>query len=225
VSKHLQRDIALLRTELLSQFGVVERMVERAVESLVDRRVDQAADVIATDEAVDSREVKIEEECLKMFALHGPVASDLRWLVTVVKINSDLERIGDLACNIAERAQALNLFPLFPIPDDLTLMVREASAMFRQAVDAFIEQDIVLAQHVIKSDDRVDALNRDVIEQLQTLMNDDPEQIVPALHCFSAARNIERVADLAENLAEEVIYMVAGEIVRHKHGDFNPPPR
>lgn len=220
MSKHLQRDLDQLRHELLSLFGIVEQMIANAFRALRDRRTDLARDVIATDEQVDSREVHIEEECLKLLALHQPVASDLRWLTMVIKINSDLERMADLACNIAERAEALNLYPMFPIPEDLQTMVRKASAMVRYALDAFVDTDVKLAKSVIKADDEVDELNRNVIAQLQDLMKESPENVEPALHCFSAARHLERVADLAENLAEDVIFMVDGQIVRH-HAPFD----
>lgn len=217
MSKHLERELDQLRHELLSLFGIVEQMIAKAFQALRDRRTDLAREVIKTDEIVDSREVKIEEECLKLLALHQPVASDLRWLTMVIKINSDLERMADLACNIAERAEALNLHPLFPIPDDLQAMVREASTMVRQALDAFVDTDVALARTVIKSDDTVDQLNRKVIVELQDHMKQNPSEVEPALHCFSAARHLERIADLAENLAEDVIFMVEGQIVRHGH--------
>jgi phosphate transport system protein len=220
MSKHLQRELEQLRHELLSLFGIVEQMIDRAVQALCDRRIDLAEEVVLTDTEVDHREVLIEEGCLKILALHQPVAGDLRWLTTVIKINSDLERMADLACNIAERAQALYRFPAFPIPDRLQVMVSEANRMVRQALDAFVDGDAELASHVIRTDDIIDRLNREVIEELQGRMKDSPEQVEPALHCFSAARHLERIADLAENLAEEVVYMVKGEIVRHLHGDF-----
>lgn len=220
MSKHLERELEQLRHELLSLFGIVERMIDRAVQALCDRKIDLAEEVILTDTEVDHREVLIEEECLKILALHQPVAGDLRWLVTVIKINADLERMADLACNIAERAQAIYRFPNFPIPDKLRTMVSEANRMVRQALDAFVDGDATLASHVIRTDDIIDGLNRDVIDQLQTRMQENSDQVEPALHCFSAARHLERIADLAENLAEEVVYMVEGEIVRHMHGDF-----
>jgi len=220
MSKHLQRELDELRHELLALFGIVEQMIAKAFRALRDRRTDLAREVIGSDEDVDAREVRIEEECLKLLALHQPVASDLRWLTMVIKINSDLERMADLACNIAERAEALNLYPMFPIPNDLQAMVREASTMVRHALDAFVDTDVKLAKQVIQADDSVDDLNRRVIAELQELMKAAPENVEPALHCFSAARHLERVADLAENLAEDVIFMVDGQIVRH-HGAFS----
>lgn len=218
MSKLLQRGLVELREELLSLFGVVEQMIDLAVRSLVERRPDFATRVIATDKSVNDREVKLEEDCLKLLALHQPVATDLREVISVVKINSEIEQMGDLACNIAERAVALDHYPLFNVPEELNDMVRESISMVRRALDAFVSGDAQKAREVIRDDDVVDALNRIIIEQLQDLMHESSEHIIPAVHCFSASRNIERVADLATHLAEDTIYLIEGEIVRHKHG-------
>jgi phosphate transport system protein len=218
MSKHLQRGLMDLREELLSLFGVVEQMIDLAVRSLVERRPDFATRVIATDKSVDDREVKLEEECLKLLALYQPVATDLREVIAVVKINSEIEQMADLACNIAERAVALDHYPLFTVPEELNDMVRESISMVRRALDAFVSGDAQKAREVIRDDDVVDALNRIIIEQLQDLMQESSQHIIPAVHCFSASRNIERVADLATNLAEDTIYLIEGEIVRHKQG-------
>jgi phosphate transport system protein len=162
-----------------------------------------------------------EEECLKILALHQPVAADLRRIATVLKINSDLERIADLACNIAERAQNMHEQPYFPIPDQLPEMVSVAKSMVRMALDAFVNSDSSLAKQVTVTDKIVDDHNLAVIEELQSLMASDPKSVVAALHCFSAARHIERIADHAENIAEDIIYMIDGEIIRHRHFDFS----
>ncbi len=220
MSKHLQRGLDELRRQLVGQFGIVEEMIQLAVRSLVERRAELADRVIATDSSVDATDILIEEECLKLLALHQPVAVDLRWLITVIKVNGELERMADLACNIAERAKSLDLHPLFPVPEELTEMATHATNMVRHALDAFVESDVKKAAQVIRSDDRVDALNRIVIDHLQEVMREDRELIEPAVHCFSASRHLERIADLAENLAEEVLYLVDGEIVRHQHGLF-----
>ncbi len=116
MTKHLERDLAELRRKLVEQFSVVEQMIQHAVRSLVERRTDLAAGVIENDALVDATDIQIEEECLKLLALHQPVATDMRWLITVVKVNSELERMADLACNIAERAKAIDFYPLFPVP-------------------------------------------------------------------------------------------------------------
>ncbi len=217
MTKHLDREMNRLRGRLIEQFGVVEQMILLSVRSLMERRSDLADRVIEGDEAVDSNDIHIEEECLKLIALHQPVATDMRWLVTVVKVNSDLERMADLACNIAERAKSLDLFPLFAVPDQIVEMVTVCTHMVRDALDSFVERDSRRAIGVIRKDDIVDDLNRTVIDKLHESMKQSPDNIEPAVHCFSASRHLERIADLAENIAEDVIYLVEGDIVRHKH--------
>jgi len=178
--------------------------------------------VIQGDEDVDAREIRIEEECLKLLALHQPLATDMRWLVTVVKTNSELERMADLACNIAERAKSLDLYPLYPVPAEIKEMVAISTKMVKDALDAFVEHDPKKAVQVIHEDDRMDSLNRTVIQQIQDTMRQSPEDVDPALHCFSASRHLERISDLATNIAEDVIYLVDGNIVRHQHDTYFP---
>lgn len=218
MAKHLDRAITQLRADLVEQFGVVEQMIELSVRSLVERRPDLARSVIDTDDQVDANDVRIEEECLKLLALHQPVSEDLRWLITAVKLNGDLERMADLACNISERSISLDLYPLFRVPDDLTKMVSAVIEMVRSALDSFLEHDKELAIRVIESDAEVDRLNVEMIGELLQWMRDDSEMVEPALHCFSATRHLERIADMASHVAEETIYLVSGEIVRHRHG-------
>jgi phosphate transport system protein len=197
-------------------------MIDKAVQGLCEQQVELASEVIATDDQVNQLEVEIEEDCLKILALHQPVAADLRRITTVLKINSDLERIADLACNIAERAQNMHEHPYFPIPDQLPEMVNLSKWMVRMALDAFVNSDISLAKKVIVTDRKVDDLNLAVIQELQSLMGSDPKLVVAALHCFTAARHIERIADHAENISEDVIYMIDGEIIRHNHSEYSP---
>ena len=220
---HLERDLESLRSQLVDQFGRVEQMIQLAVRSLVERRSDLADRVIESDTKVDAIDVRIEEECLKLLALHQPVASDLRSLVTMIKVNGELERMADLACNIAERSKALDLFPLFTVPSEVSEMVAVASTMVRDALDACVEGDAQKATSVIKLDDVVDALNRTIIDLLVEMMKSDSDMIEPSVHCFSASRHLERIGDLAENIAEEVIYLVEGEIIRHQHGQIDEP--
>tara|TARA_R110002049_G_scaffold309268_1_gene519615 strand:- start:156050 stop:156718 length:669 start_codon:yes stop_codon:yes gene_type:complete len=220
MSKHLERELEQIRADLVDQFGLVEQMLQLAVRALMERRAEFVSQVIDTDSKVDQGDLRIEEECMKILALHQPVATDLRWLITVVKVNSEIERMADLACNVAERAKSLDLFPLFPIPEEMREMSVAATDMVRRALDSFIEGDAGKAADVIRSDELVDTLNRVIIDQLHEIMKDDPEQIEPAVHCFSASRHLERIGDLAENISEEVIYLVDGEIVRHQHNLF-----
>ena len=221
MSKYLQRDIRNIHRRLMGLFGIVEKMIDDAVRALCQKEVDLAVQVIANDKIVNETEVEIEEECLKILALHQPVAADLRRITTVLKINVELERMADLACNICERAESLHEYPHFPAPDLLPEMVRRATMMVLMALDSFVNSDVNLAKNVIECDAAVDQHNHDIIAELKILMASDSSIVEPALHCFSASRHIERIADLAENIAEDVIYLVDGDIVRHKHGDFN----
>ena len=221
MSKHLEREMDAINRRLLALFAIVEQMIDQAVQALCEQRFEIVDQLLVTDKRVNDMEVEIEEECLKILALHQPVATDLRHLTTVLKINVELERMADLACNIAERAQSLQPFPFFPSPQRFTEMVEQATAMVKMALDSLIGSDVDLAKQVILHDRAVDENNRLVIEELKDLMKQDADLIEPALHCFSASRHIERIADLAENIAEDVIYLVDGEIVRHQHGVFN----
>ena len=220
MSKYLSRDIEKIHRRMMSVFGIVETMIDHAATALVEKRVELAEEVLINDKIVNATEVEIEEECLKMLALHQPVAGDLRRLTTVLKINVELERMADLACNISERAVSLHLHPNFPIPSQLPEMVQKSTMMVRMALDSFVDSDAQLAKNVIEVDAIVDQYNEEIIEELKTLMMQDPKLVDPALHCFSASRHVERIADLAENIAEDVIYLVDGDIVRHQHGNF-----
>ena len=217
MSKHLERDLEELEHELLTQSSLVEDMIEKACRALRETRPDVATEVVARDADVDAQEVRIEEHCLKILALHQPVAIDLRRTATILKINNDLERIADLAVNVAERARSLADHPEFMIPPQLERMGRAAIAMVRMSLDAFVEQDVALARRVCRSDDEVDTLNRKVIDEIYEIMRTRPDMVEAAMHFFSASRHVERIADHATNIAEDVIYLVEGEIARHKH--------
>lgn len=219
MSTHLKHDLEEAYHRILALSGQVEEMIHKSLRALMSRKHDLASEVIALDAEIDGTEVRIEEECLKMLALHQPVAADLRRLTTMMKINNDLERIADLACNVAERATDLIEFDSFPIPELLRDMASEASSMVRESLDAFVNLDIEQAYDVIRKDDTVDELNVTVIDQITTLMQSDPTWVEPSLFCFSASRSIEQIADHAVNVAEDVIYMVNGVIVRHRHND------
>lgn len=217
MSMHLQRDLESLEQNLLNQSSVVEQMVFRACQSLRELRVDIVQEVLASEETVNYREVEIEEECLKILALHQPVAIDLRRVATVLKINGDLERIADLAVNIGERTHSLSLYPDFQMPANLDKMAESAISMVRDALDSFVRLDVELARDVCNRDDVVDELNRQVISDVQSLIESTPSDIEPAFHFYSASRHVERIADHATNIAEDVIYLVDGDIARHRH--------
>ena len=217
MTKHLNRDMEAIHREILSLSSLVEEMIDKASRALCERHRDYSEEIRDTDELVDKREVHIEEECLKILALHQPVAVDLRRIATVLKVNNDLERVADLAVNIAERAACLSDYPAFPIPGTLEGMVHQATRMFRESLDSFVRLDAELARQICVQDDEVDRDNRIIIDNLLEQMQEHPEDVPPALHCFSAVRHIERIADHATNIAEDVIYLVEGEIVRHQH--------
>ena len=217
MSKHLQTDLTYLEDSVLSQASLVEEMIDKACRGLRELRADYGMDVIANELEVDRCEIRIEEECLKVLALHQPVAIDLRRVTTVLKINSELERMADLAVNIAERTHSLVEFPEFPVPVTLERMSKLAAQMMNQSLDAFVKQDVDLARHVGEQDDIVDEYNRELILELRRMMCERKEVVEPALHFFSASRQIERIADHATNIAEDVVYLVDGEITRHQH--------
>lgn len=216
MSKHLHRDMDHLHRHILSLSSMVEEMIDKAIAALSDRRSDLADEVVRSDNTVDQTEVQIEEECLKILALHQPVAADLRRIATVLKVNADLERIADLAVSIAERAKAIQEWGEFPIPVRMNAMVDLTMQMVRGAMDAFVNLDAAAAKRILRLDNEVDQFNRDIIAELQSLMQQHSEMVVPALHCFSATRHIERIGDHATNIAEDVVYLAEGEIVRHK---------
>lgn len=217
MSKHLERDLEALERQLLTQASVVESMIRKSSQALQEGRPELVKEVTSMETKVDREEVAIEEACLKILALHQPVAVDLRRTATIMKINNDLERIADLAVNLAERAQCLLPHAALKIPDNLERMVQVAVAMVRASLDAFVSLDTEKAQAVCLRDDEVDELNRDVIDRMHQVMRSTPELIEAAVHLFSASRYIERIADHATNIAEDVIYLVDGEITRHKH--------
>ena len=188
MSLHLQRDIESLHHEVLTQAGRVEQMIYDSVSALCKRRYELVSSVLAQDDVVDRKEVQIEEECLKLLALHQPVARDLRHITTMLKLNADLERIADLACNIAERAEYLQGFPYFPTPDELSSMAENATEMLRMALDSFVNSDTKAAEKVIQLEARVDQQNRDVIKELEDLLRLDSTQVEPEFNEKSQLR-------------------------------------
>lgn len=222
MSRHFKNDLEQAYHALLALSGEVEAMINMSVKSLMDRDLRIARQVIESDTEIDSTEVRIEDDCLKMLALHQPVAADLRRLTTMMKINNDLERMADLACNVAERASGVVTNGEFPIPDLINSIAEQVVVMVRDSLNAFVNLDVDQADRVIGSDNAVDRTNVAVIDNLSDLMSNNPAWVAPALHCFSAARHLEQIADHAVSIAEDVIYMVSGEIVRHKHHAPDP---
>ena len=216
MSKHLQRDLENLQREILTLAASVEETIYKAIRALQEREVDLAKEVIAEDTSIDQQENHVEEECLKILALHQPVAVDLRRIAAAMKINTDLERMADQAEDIAERALHLAQLPPIPIPEKLQAMTDLTTTMVRQSLDCFVNLDVRQARRVCRLDDQVDLYNRDIIEELVHMMQGSPEMVEPGLSLFSATRHLERIADHATNIAEDVVYLVEGEIIRHR---------
>lgn len=222
MTTHLQREIEKLKKKLLYMGAEVEELLRIAVDALLSRNVKLAEEAIKSDERIDHLEVEIEEECLKILALHQPVATDLRYVVAVLKINNDLERIGDLAVNIAERATYLSAQEKLHIPLDFKGMTELTQLMLKKSLDSVVSMDNHLAREVRASDDEVDNINRVMYDVISEYIINNPTQVEGALHVLSASRHLERIADQATNIAEDVIYMVEGEIVRHQPETYNP---
>jgi phosphate transport system protein len=217
MSVHLQHEIANLKKQILSLGALVEDDVSQAVRAVAQRDLRLAQGVIDRDSVVDQNEVSIEEECLKILALHQPVANDLRFIIAVLKLNNDLERIGDLAVNIAQRAIFLCGQPRVDIPFDLAEIAEKSQAMLRQSLDALINLDLKLARQVGASDDVVDNLNRQSFELIKGVIRQSTEHLDSLIALLSVSRYLERIADHATNIAEDVIYLVEGRIIRHQH--------
>lgn len=212
---HLRRDLENLHRELLSMSSMVEELIHKAVDALCDPKKRSIAEFADADEEIDRKDVKIEEDCLKILALHQPVAIDLRRTTAVLKITGELERIADLGVNIAERAAGLATCCDMPLPEDIREMSTVALDMLHRSIDAFVELDPAAARQVCADDDKADRLNAKLIDQIIEQM-EQPKFVKPGLHLFSATRQLERIADHATNIAEDVVYLVEGEIIRHQ---------
>jgi phosphate transport system protein len=217
MGKHLQTDLDGLAKELLIMGGMVEEATNRGITALVRRSRELSREVIAVDDAINDRENQIEDHVLKILALHQPVAHDLRFLITVLKVNNDLERIGDHAVAIAERTEMLAALEPIPLPDDFNHMVELVQRMVHNCLNALVERDAQLARDVCMMDDEVDRVHRLMYSAMQDVMRKDPRFIEPAINTISATRHLERIADLATNIAEDVVFMVEGEILRHNY--------
>ncbi|MFL2866697.1 MAG: phosphate signaling complex protein PhoU [Pirellulaceae bacterium] len=217
MSTHLTRDLDNLHRDVMTMSVMVEELVKRAVEQLTSPDLDSAKLLAEEDDQIDQWDVRIEETCLKILALHQPVAGDLRRIATVLKISNELERVADLGVDIAERAIGLMKGPVITIPETLPEMMRIAVKMLNQSIDAYVRLDSDLARDVFATDHHVDSLQSQIIAQLLGVMRAQHDFVEPALHLFSATRHIERIADHATNIAEDVIYLVEGAIVRHQH--------
>lgn len=217
---HFTRDMEGLHQQILSMFALVEELIHQSVEGLHARSSTAVDELRERDNEVNRRDVIIEEECLKILALHQPVAVDLRRVATVMKITGELERVADIGVNIAERSAGLSKYETPPIPSQMKEMSEISLNMLHRSIDAFVELNTNVARSVCTDDDKVDRLNDVILDDLKRQMSENPTLVTPAMHLFSVTRHLERVADHATNISEDVIYLVEGEIVRHRwHGD------
>ena len=216
----LHKEIEKLKQHILTLVAEVEENVSMSVNALINYNSELAEKVINIDSKIDQMEVELEEECLKILALHQPVANDLRFIIAVLKINNDLERISDLAVNIAERAEFFVTRKRIDIPFDFSVMAQKSQDMLRKSIDALVTLNTDIAYEVCKADDEVDGLNREFYDIVKTVIRKNPEYIEEMTHYLGVSRHLERIADHATNIAEDVIYMIDGNIVRHHVEDY-----
>jgi phosphate transport system protein len=220
MTKHIERQIENLKERILRVGTLVEEAISKSITALINRDAALAQRVIANDEEIDRMEVEVEEECLKILALYQPVAADLRFVVAVLKINNDLERMGDLARNIAKRVAQLAGAPAHDLPPEIRTMATQAQEMVKQCLDAVVKGDPALARQIRAEDDAVDDARLQIRRRILQGIKNSPEDVENLLRVNSVSKHIERIADMATNIAEDVIYMVEGEIVRHRAGDY-----
>ena len=216
MSLHLQRQISKLKEMILSLGTMVEETVESAIRAIETRDLALAKHIIDNDSQIDLKEVDVEEECLHTLALHQPVAFDLRFVVAVLKINSDLERIADLSVNIAEKVEFLSKYTSTNIgPFEIPLMTRKVRLMVKESLDAMVNIDPELAEKVRAADDEIDDIHRQMYTKVKAAMRANPEDVEVLISILGVSRNLERIADHAVNIAEDVVYMANGDILRH----------
>ncbi|MFP4380772.1 MAG: phosphate signaling complex protein PhoU [Candidatus Sumerlaeia bacterium] len=219
--RHLIKEMDKLKRKMMGLSAVVEERLMKAVKALMEQDEALAHEVIESDVDIDEMEVEVEEECLKMLALYQPVAHDLRMIVAILKMNNDLERIGDLAVNVAERSLYLISVPKQNYSFlDFRKMASKTQSMLRRSLDSLVNLDGSEAGQVCTDDSEVDEINREMYDLVKQEIREHPENLEELIHCLSISRHMERIADLATNIAEDVIYMVSGKIVRHKAEDY-----
>jgi phosphate transport system protein len=218
VHRHFDEELQALKDDLLEMGGRAEAVIQKAIESLKRRDVALADEVIADDRAIDRLEINVDERCVSLLALRQPMAVDLRFITAALKIANDLERVGDHAVNIAGSSKRLAAEPALKPLVDIPRMADLASTMLRQGLDAFVSSDSATARELVKRDDEVDALNHQMFRELLSFMIEDPRTITRAMELILVARNLERVGDLATNIAEEVVFIAEARIIKH-HAD------
>jgi phosphate transport system protein len=215
MARHFHDELEGLKQTLLAMGALVEDQIRRVMRALVERDSDLAQDVIDRDRQVNAYDVEVDEKCVELLALYQPAAGDLRFITTAMKIVTDLERIGDQAVNIAQRALELNREPQLKPYIDLPRMADNAQRMVKESLDAFVARDTGLARRVCTEDSTVDDLKEQIFRELLTFMMEDPRTIPRAIRLIFISRFLERVADHATNIAEMVVYMVESKMVRH----------
>jgi len=215
VVPHFQEELEALQSRLLEMGGLAEERVRACIEALESRDLGLVAQVMGGDEPINQLHIEVDNRCFRLLALYQPMATDLRSIVSAVKINTDLERVGDLAVNIAEAAQRYTTHPPVKKLIDIPTMGTIAQSMLRDALDAYVRRDTELAHAVLNADDQLDALKTQVFRDLLTYMLKDPATVEPALDLILISRHLERIGDHATNIAEDVIFMVSAQDVRH----------
>lgn len=223
MDRSIDAGLTKLKEKLLNMGGFVEKAIEEATQGLIDSNAERFKRVHEFEEKINQLQIEVDEDCLKLLATQSPLAQDLRLILAMTKINTDLERMGDQAVNISlNGVEYLNRPPLKPLID-IPRMAEQARFMTREALDAFVKSDVKLAQDVLDRDDAIDQMKDQIFRELLTYMMSDPKKIEQALCLILIARNLERVADHATNIAEDVIFVVSGQDVRHGHGRTQTP--
>jgi phosphate transport system protein len=220
MKKHLQREVDSLKRNILMIGTAVETAIDQAFRALLDYDTALAEKVIADDEKIDEWELEVEEECLKLLALYRPAEADLRFIVGALKMNSDLERMGDLAANIASITNVLAGSPRIKLPAHLKEMVALVRRMVRKTIDALVRRDAKLGLEVTAEDSRIDRLHRKSFRVVEESVAADPSTIRGQLYALTISRHLERIADHATNIAEDIVYMIEGDIIRHHVGEY-----
>ncbi|MCF6148574.1 MAG: phosphate signaling complex protein PhoU [Candidatus Kuenenia sp.] len=221
MERRFEQQLGILRKKLIQMASIVETAIANAVNSLKERDSELARSVVTHDEQVDVVELEIDKQCIDLLALQQPMAVDLRFITSAMKITNNLERMGDLAVNIAERVIPLNQEPQLKPLIDIPIMANIAQTMVKDSIDAFVNKDTALAQSVYQRDSTVDALNDQIFRELLTYMMEDPGNITRAVHLMFISQHLERIADHSTNIAEEVVYIVKGRVVKHRGHSLN----
>jgi phosphate transport system protein len=214
--KRLQRELEKTKKSILSLGAMVEERIRMSIKAIETWDAALAEEIVRRDYEIDELEIEVEEECLKILALHQPVAVDLRFLIATIKINSELERIGDEAVNIANRVRNISKRRKIDLSFDFSVMAEKAATMLRLSLDALVNLDLDLAFKVLTLDDEVDGMHREIYDRIKEVMRQNPEYVGYLINLYTTSRHLERVGDHSTNIAEEVIYLIEGEIIRHR---------